>query len=49
MCGAGIEQYYVDLIQEEEEDKIIDSTLVDNSSFASITFSTFFLRVPAPQ
>lgn len=48
MCGAGLEQYYVDLIKEEKEDEIIDTNLIDNSSFVSIKFSTFSLRVPAP-
>jgi len=55
MCGAGVEQYYIDLleqesiedIQESNED-IIQQTLVNNSSFASISFSTFSIRVPSP-
>lgn len=49
MCGPGIEQHYLDILEEEANEEIIEDTLVQNTSFASISFSTFSLRVPAPQ
>lgn len=47
MCGAGVEQHYLDILQEEKEEELIDQSLVDNTTFVSFSFSTFTLRAPA--
>lgn len=46
MCGAGIEQHYVLMMEEEKNEELIDETFVQNSSFVSFSFSTFVIKVP---
>lgn len=47
MCGAGLEQHYLDILEQEKEDNEIQNILFSNSSFAAIFFSTFTISVPS--
>jgi hypothetical protein len=45
MCGAGLEQYYVDLLEEEKQDVEIEQVLFASNSYAAISFNTFSIKV----
>jgi hypothetical protein len=47
MCGAGVETYYLEQLEQEQNDADIDEVFTDNITFASLTLSTFYIRVPS--
>ena len=47
MCGAGLEQHYLDMLKQEQEDKEIEQILFSQASFAAVFFSTFRISVPS--
>jgi len=45
MCSAGIEDHYVQVLEEEKQDKEIEEVLFSFNSYAAISFNTFSIRV----
>jgi hypothetical protein len=43
MCSSGIDQYYLDILAQEEQDKEIEDTLFPSISFVKLSFNTFTL------
>jgi hypothetical protein len=49
MCSSGIDQYYLDILAQEEQDKEIEDTLFSSVSFVKLSFNTFTLTTSAHQ
>lgn len=47
MCGSGIEDYYVQIMEQEKQDNEIEQLLFASQSFLKISLSTFSLFVPS--
>ena len=47
MCGAGIEDHYLQILEQEQQDKDIEQLLFVDKSFVKISFSTLSISVPA--
>jgi hypothetical protein len=47
MCGSGIEDYYVQIMEQKKQDEEIEQLLFAPQSFVKISLSTFSLFVPS--
>jgi hypothetical protein len=45
MCGAGLEQHYVELLEDEKQDLEIEQVLFASNNYAAISFNTFSIKV----